>query len=69
MFIIDSDGTETTVQTDITDVTETAEESTDIRQAGGEPENTVKKATDAPAAEKDVESISLTFYNVSLKVG
>lgn len=66
----ENDGTETTVQTDIiTDVTETTEESTDIKPAGGEPENAVPKETDVPAVKKDVESISLTFYSVSLKVG
>ena len=62
----ENDGTETNLQANIT---ETTEESTDIRKAGGEPENAVKKEATDTAGEKDVESISLTFYSVSMKVG
>lgn len=52
-----------------TEETQTETESTEAVRAGGEPEDDVKIENTDTSEEVGVESISLTFYSVSLSVG
>lgn len=60
---------EETEQSPVTDTSAEVTALAEVTEVGGEPEEKIPESEDIPAEDIDVESISLTFYSVSLQVG